>query len=394
MLRNSFKIIILALIIGGLTAISCFVFSKGLELATYTRRSFGIMPFLFLPLIGSIVSIVYSRFASDIESGNNLILDEFHHPQKKIHAKIIPFILSSSLLSHIFGASVGREGVAVQMGAGIADQFSFFYKKRNVLLMMGMSAGFAAIFKAPFAATIFGVEVLLVGHLFWESIIPCALSSFCAFKIYQFLLPGIHFTSEIFLPKVVMKSLLWVGFAGVFFGLIARLFVYFTHKVNFFFKNKIKLFYLRPFVGGLILLILFFLIGDDRYHGIGEEMINQSFSGNVHLYDFLGKIFSTAISVGSGFKGGEVTPLFYIGATAGNSLSHFIPLSTSFLAGLGFLSVVAGAMNTPLAAIVLAIEFFGVKFGAYAAFSILMSFLFSGKDGIYSSQKSKIKRFL
>lgn len=389
------KITILSLIIGAITGFTLYGFSRSLIFVTDLRRHYGLQPYFLLPIIGTLVAFIYSKIGSEIEAGNNLIIDEIHTPTKKIHFKMVPMIFISSLLSHLFGASVGREGVGVQIGAGIADQFSFIKLDRPIILMMGMSAGFAAIFHAPLAGTIFGVEVFMVGSLSYEALLPCLMSASVGFYTTQILMPTSEHLFYLEVPKYSVSNFIMVTVSGVCFGLMARLFVFSIHFMKNFFDKKISKRLLRPFLGGIILLVMYFFVGSDRYHGLGEEIIGMALTGkpnNVLAYDFLGKLFSTSISVGGGFKGGEVMPLFYIGATFGHTLAMIIPLAKTFLASLGFVAVFAGAANTPVASLILAMEFFGADVGLYAAIAIVISFFFSGNVGIYTSQKSQYSK--
>jgi H+/Cl- antiporter ClcA len=182
--------------------------------------------------------------------------------------------------------------------------------------------------------------------------------------------------------------------AGLYFGAIARLFLWFLHFVKDLLRNKCRNIIFRPFLGGLIIILLFYATGSERYLNLGEEIISQSFTAQVYPWDFLGKIFSTGVSVGSGFRGGEVMSLFYIGATAGNTLANILPLSFSFLAALGFVSVFAGASNAPIACLFLALQFFGSDIGIFAAIAIVVSYLASGQKSLYHSQRKHLKKKL
>lgn len=395
MVKYFFKITILSLIIGASTGLILFGFSRSLIFVTDLRRHYGILPYCLLPIAGMVVAFIYSKIGKDIDHGNNLILDEIHNPTKKIHFKMVPMIFLSSLISHLFGASVGREGVGVQIGAGIADQFSFIKLDRPIILMMGMSAGFAAIFHAPLAGAIFGVEIFMVGALSYEALLPCLMSASIGFYTIQLLAPSNEHLFYLEVPKYSIPNFLMVTLVGVSFGLLARLFVFSLHSLKQLFNEKIPISILRPFISGVILLGFYVFIGSDRYHGLGEEIIETALSGkhnNILPFDFLGKLFSTAITIAGGFKGGEVMPLFYIGATFGSSLSVMVPLAKTFLAALGFVSVFAGASNAPLASLILAMEFFGSDIGLYAAIAIVISFFFSGHRGIYTSQRSMYKK--
>ena len=385
--NKNLKLAIFGVLIGLFAGFISFLFLKSLDVAIRFRESHEWM-ILLLPVAGASVAWFYDRFGKDIERGNNLIIDEIHQPQKKIHFKMLPMIFFAATISHFFGASVGREGAAVQMGAAIGEAFSkFFHEHRKIFLMMGMSAGFASIFGAPIAGTIFGMEVITLGFLNLEALFPCTVAGVSGYFIACLL--GLHQNPvAVFdVPPMILTGLLSTIIAGILFGLTARLFSFSIHYVKNVFTKNIPHFAMRPFWGGIILALFYYLFRTDRYHNLGEKIIHQAFTERIYPWDFLGKTLMTAISVGSGFRGGEVMPLFYIGSTLGNSLSFFLALPFSLLAGLGFVAVFAGATNTPITGIILAMEFFGADIGIYAIIAVVMSYIFSGGRGIYSSQR-------
>lgn len=392
-IKDYLFLILIAILIGIITALFSYAFSKSLTYATELRRSLDFWPYLFLPIVGVVVSIFYKKYAHREERGNNLIIDEIHHPSAKIRFRMVPMVFIASILSHLFGASVGREGVGVQMGAGIADQFSVAHTKRKIILMMGMSAGFATIFSAPYAGAIFGAEVFLSGSLAFSGIIPCLISAYSGFIIISYLKLN-HFNTAAFAHyDLSIAIIFYTIFLGISFGLVARTFSFSVHKIKHLSEKWIPSELYRPFLGGLLIILIFFFMHGDRYLGLGEEIIERSFIDAILPYDFLGKILSTSISAGFGFKGGEVMPLFYIGSTFANiiaKLSHF-PLE--FVVPLGFVGVFAGAVNVPLTGSILAVEFFGTEILPYAVIVCILSYIFSGKVGIYHSQIKRYKKF-
>lgn len=390
-MKKNIQFAVFGILVGLGSGVISFLFLRSLNFAIYFREEH---PWLIwaLPFAGAAVAWFYHRYGRDIEGGNNLILDEIHEPKKRIAFKMVPMIFVSSTISHLFGASVGREGAAVQMGAGLSDFIAKFFhsgvnEHRKIFLMMGISAGFASIFGAPLAGTIFGMEVLALSSIYIEALFPCLVAGlvgyFTAFSL------GLHHTpvAVVEAPAIYLSGVVSAAIAGICFGLAARLFSWSVHYVKHLSTSKITNPILRPFFGGLIIIACFFLFGDDRYLNLGERVIQSSFSEHVFPWDFLGKTWMTAISVGSGFKGGEVMPLFFIGATLGNTLSYILWLSYPVLAALGYVAVFSGAANTPITGIILAMEFFGSGLGVYASIAVIMSYLFSGSKGIYSSQR-------
>lgn len=395
MLKRMVVWCLLATIIGILAGIASTLFLHSVDWAIEFRRAHSWL-ILFLPLVGFLVAWFYKAYGSGVENGNNLIMDEIHNPQKTIPFRMVPMIFFGAVISHLFGASVGREGAAVQMGAGISDQFSKylgkFYDNRKLILMMGMSAGFSSIFGAPIAGAIFGFEVLFIGTLVYDALLPCLVAAIAGYYT-AFLLGVVHvpyFFME--MPHVSIAGLLSAIAAGVIFGYTAKLFVWSIHTIKDLLQKYCKNNLLHPVIGGGVLILCYYIVGSDRYHSLGEEMIRASFTQPMYPWDFLGKIFTTAASVGSGFRGGEVMSLFYIGSTLGNVLSYILPLDYPILAALGFVSVFAGAVNTPIASVILAFELFGPGIGIYASLAIVASYLFSGNHGIYHSQKTHLKK--
>nr|BDT26740.1 chloride channel protein [Bacteriovorax sp. HI3] len=385
----------LGAVIGALAGVSSTLFLHSIDWAISFRRAHSWI-IVFLPLIGFLVAWFYKKYGSEVEKGNNLIIDEIHEPKKTIPFRMVPMIFAGGVISHLFGASVGREGAAVQMGGGISDQFAKyldrFFKNRRLILMMGMSAGFSSIFGTPIAGAIFGFEVLFIGTMIYDALLPCLIAAISGY--YTAILLGVTHPHYFFMdvPQVSIPGILSAVIAGVIFGYAAKFFSWMLHAVKDLLKEKISNNLFHPVVGGVLLVVAYFAIGSDRYHSLGEEVIRASFTQHMYPWDFLGKTFMTALSVGSGFKGGEVMSLFYIGATLGNSLSYILPLDYPILAALGFVSVFAGAANTPIAGVILAFELFGPGIGVYAALAVVASYLFSGKSGIYHSQRARVEK--
>ena len=364
-----------------------------LEWATKTREAHkGIIA--LLPLAGLFVGCLYQYWGTTVAAGNNLILDEIHaeaDTQQAIPFRMTPLILLGTFLTHLFGGSAGREGTAIQTGASLADQltrpFHLDLHSRRVLLMAGISAGFGSVFGTPLAGAVFGIEVLTLGTISYEALAPCLLAAFVGdlttrawgvkHTLYQ--------VTEI--PHLSVTALVYAAVAGAVFGLVALLFARLMHAVSAAFKSAIAWPPLRPFAGGIIVAGAVFAIGTTKYIGLGIPTTLAAFSSRLPPYDWALKLMFTVVTLGSGFKGGEVTPLFFIGATLGNALSHLLPLPPSLLAGMGFVAVFAGASNTPLASSLMAMELFGAEAGTYAAIACVFSYLFSGQTGIYHSQR-------
>ena len=379
---------VLAGILGG-TASALLLVS--LAWATETRESHKWLIAL-LPLAGLLVGCLYRYYGTSVEAGNNLILDEIHDPQRTIPIRMTPLILLGTFLTHLFGGSAGREGTAIQTGASLADQlarpFRLGARDRRILLMAGISAGFASVFGTPMAGAVFGMEVLAVGAVSYDAIAPCFIAAFAADLTTHAW--GVSHTlyrvSET--PAMNVRGLIWAAVAGAIFGLTGMTFARATHAVGKLFKRYVSWAPLRPFLGGILVALGVLAVGTTRYVGLGIPTIVASFGTRLAPYDWFGKLVFTVVTLGAGFKGGEVTPLFFIGATLGNALAYVLPLPPSLLAGMGFVAVFAGAANTPIASTLMAVELFGSEAGVYAGIACVFSYLFSGETGIYHAQRA------
>lgn len=385
LLKWIFICAILGAIVGSVSAF----FLVSLDWATNWRES-HLWIIALLPIGGFIIGLSYHLYGDSVVKGNNLLLEEFHSPKKIIPFRMAPLVLFGTILTHLFGGSAGREGTAVQIGGAIADRFTKVFnlskRDRQIMLIAGISAGFASVFGTPLAGGIFALEVLVLGRIRLDAIIPSFLSAvlanyFCEF--WNVSHTHYHITSVAEMNPV---NLLWSLLAGIIFGLVAMLFSKSTHFWGNLFKKNINYPPLRPVIGGVVLAIVIYFMGTTKYIGLGIPTIVDAFSENLNSYDFLLKVLFTSFTLGAGFKGGEVTPLFFIGATLGNVLVWFIPLPMSMLAGMGFVAVFAGATNTPIACTIMGIELFGIEAGVFIAIACSTAYLFSGHSGVYSSQ--------
>lgn len=308
-----------------------------------------------------------------------------------------PLIFLTTIISHLFGASTGREGAVVQIGATLSDRVSQFFnvqlQERKNLLAAGASAAFGSALGAPWAGVLFGLEFIDVDRLHLFAILECLVASFSG-HLATSLLKYSHtqyplLEASPFKIGIVFYSVL----AGLIFGLAARLFTAMTVQFNNIHFKIFKYPPCRTLFGGFILAILFNMDGMFKYSGLGISTIQMAFTEISKFSQPFLKLFFSALSIGSGFKGGEFMPLVYIGTTLGSAMSIFLPLSIKLLASLGFVAVFAGAANVPITCSILAIELFGPSIAPYAFFCCFSSYFISGKTGIYESQRLMKKKY-
>ncbi|MEK4466157.1 MULTISPECIES: voltage-gated chloride channel family protein [Paenibacillus] len=384
------KWIVLGSVVGILSGTASAFFLKSLDYVTDVRLEHPGLLYL-LPLGGVFVSFLYMRYGKNSAKGNNLIIEQIQDGQETIPLRMAPLVLFGTLVTHLFGGSAGREGTAVQMGGSLAEWFGKLIKisplDRKILLMCGISAGFGSIFGTPLAGTLFGLEVVTIGLISQQALLPCFVASFVG-DLVTTRLWGVHHTHYVVneFPALSLMIILKVVLASVIFGLVSMLFSELTHFLKRIFTARISNPMIKGAVGGLIIIALVFLVGSRDYLGLGIPLIKDSFEGDVSPFAFLWKLIFTAFTLGTGFQGGEVTPLFTIGATLGNVLAGILHVYGPFLAALGFIAVFCGATSTPIACFLMGIELFGSEGAIYMFIACVVSYLFSGHSSIYTSQ--------
>lgn len=397
--HNSLQILLKWVIIYSITSVlvgsaSAF-FLLSLEWVTNFREN-HIWIISFLPLIGFIIGLIYFYFGKEVESGNNLLIENIQKPGKKVPFIMAPLVYIGTILTHLFGGSAGREGTALQMAGAISDQFSIPFKltdeERKILLIASVSAGFGSVFGTPFAGAIFGLELVFTGRLNVKAILPAFFTAlFASFITDIWPVTHTHYHISI-IPTISFPTIFYSIITGAIFGICASIFCKGLHLLSEFAKSNIKYPPLRPLLGGIVIVLIVYLLNNTKFIGLGIPTILESFETQSPAYYFALKLFLTIITLGFGFKGGEVTPLFFIGATLGSSLALFIPLPNAILAGMGFVAVFAGATNTPIACTIMGIELFGIESGVFIAIACVVSYFVSGNTSIYKAQLVKGKR--
>jgi H+/Cl- antiporter ClcA len=384
---------------------ACALFLWALERATFLRFEHPALLYA-LPLAGAAIGAAYHHWGRSVEGGNNLILDSIHEPGAGVPARLTPLILATTVLTHLFGGSAGREGTAVQMGGGVASLVGRVLglepKDARVIVTAGVAAGFGAVFGTPLAGAVFAMEVLAVGGIRYEALLPCLASALLADWTCRAW--GIHHVAYA-VAALSEADRGWGGLgvglcakaaaAGAIFGAASLLFSELTHGLGAAFKRVVRSPVLRPALGGALVIGLTFAVGSRDYLGLGVASPDASATtivscfrvGGATAWAWWWKTAFTALTLGAGFKGGEVTPLFYIGAALGNVLSRVFSAPTDLFAALGFAAVFSGAANTPLACTIMGIELFGAGNAPFLAVACFVAYLFSGHSGIYLSQR-------
>ncbi|RNI30528.1 chloride channel protein [Rufibacter latericius] len=389
-LKYLFRWLGLAFLVGLMAGSASALFLTWLDKATLYRETH---PWIiaFLPLGGFLIGWAYHQWGREAEGGNNLLLQSIQMPScKRIPLVMAPLVLGATLITHLVGGSAGREGTAVQMSGALADQLPPFFKlrprDRKIILICGVSAGFASVFGTPLAGAVFALEVFLLGHMRYNALIPSFLAALIAHTVTTAWGVGHTLYPVVEVPSLSVWTMGATLLAGICFGMAARLFSWASHWIGNTFKKSIGYAPLRPLVGGAVLAMIIWGLGTTKYIGLGIPTIVASFSEQLPSYDFLLKLALTVLTLGCGFKGGEVTPLFFIGATLGNALFPWLPLPLELLAAMGFVAVFAAAANTPLACTLMGMELFGTGCGIYVGLACVVAYLFSGHTGIYGAQ--------
>jgi H+/Cl- antiporter ClcA len=403
----SLLVVPVALAVGSMVALFLWL----LEQATQIRYAQMWLIWL-LPIAGIAIYALYHYWGKNSEAGNNLIMDEIHEPGGGIPFRMAPLVLITTVVTHLFGGSAGREGTAVQIGGSIAEylgkKFGLTWADQRIILMSGMAAGFGAVFGTPVTGAIFALEVLAIGRIKYDALLPCLVASLLAdvtcnaFPIHHTgYTIGYSAKDAVGYFSLDLVLLLKVLLAGACFGLASYVFAELSHWLKATSQSLVARKWLIPVIGGVLVLGISVMIGSYDYLGLGVSspdpdgvsLVSAFSVGGADPFSWFWKLVLTAITLSLGFKGGEVTPLFFIGATLGNTIAMISGAPVDLFAGLGFIAVFAGATNTPLACTMMGIELFGAENVVYYAVACFVAYYFSGHTGIYQSQRVAVSKF-
>lgn len=390
------KWFVLATVVGGLVGLSTTAFLRLLDLASGASARVPLY-YLGLPLALFLTSALIRAVAPEAQGhGTEKVIEAVHRRSGRIPAQVVPVKLAATIITLAAGGSAGKEGPCAQIGAGlassVADLLRFDKEDRIKLVVCGISAGFAAVFGTPIAGSIFGVEVLFVGSMMYSVLLPSFIAGITAFQISSALGTAYARVGIGVVPPFSESLMLTVVGAGVFFGLCS-LFLIHALRAGEALSQRLRIWPpLRGLIGGAALVLLA-LVFTPRYLGLGLPTIDAALRGDaVPWYAFLLKPLFTSATLNFGGSGGIVTPVFFVGATAGAAFAQVLHASVTTFAAIGLVSVLAGAANTPIAASILFVELFGAAMAPYAAVACVISFLMTGHRSVYPSQILSIRK--
>lgn len=379
---------------GLLAGLASFVFLEGLDRVTAVQTDTTWMLYL-LPVAGLLIGLSNHHLAGRSSAGNALLLEEIHSPSQWVPRRMAPLVLLGTWWTHLFGGSAGREGTALQMSGSLSDAASrvlrLNHNDRSLMLTAALAGGFGSVFGVPFAGVIFAVEVPTVGRLRYQALVPAVIASFVGDAVVTGL--GHHHTArlamDLSLSASTIGALIVVGLAC---GIAARLFVSVTSAIRSLGRRYVSSAVVRPVLGGMAVVGLAALFGRD-YLGLSLPLLDSALAGtSIALSVFALKLLFTAVTIGTGFLGGEVTPLFVIGATLGASAGELLGVPIGAAAAIGMVATFGAAANTPIACTVMGLELFGAAAVTPIAIGCMTAWIASGTGTIYETQRHALRR--
>lgn len=389
---NHLKLYIRWLIFSGITGLVAGALSSAFAISmSWVTKVRGDHPWILytLPLIGLVIVFLYSVMQYKNDKGTNLVLSMIH-AQADIPIKMAPLIFFSTVLTHLGGGSAGREGAALQLGGSVGNQlgswFHFDEKDKRVVVMCGMSAAFAAVFGTPMAAAIFSMEVVSVGVMYYAALVPCIFASLTA----SYFAADMGINPEAFqiagVPALAPKTVLGMILLSACCAVLSVLFCILLHKTGDMYRRYLKNPYVRIFCAGTILVMIYSVLGTNDYMGAGIPVIERAISGSAVPWAFILKMILTALTLEAGYKGGEIVPSFFVGATFGCVFGQLLGISPSLCAATGMIAVFCGVTNCPISSILISFELFGFEGVPYFLIAISTSYMLSGYYGLYNDQ--------
>lgn len=394
-MRQFFMWVLLGAGVGIVTGTVGSAFYHGLAWATALRQEYPQL-ILGLPLGGLLVVWMYRVTGRENDKGTNMVISAVRE-ENGISKKTTPLIFISTVITHLFGGSAGREGAALQMGGGIGSIIAnvLHMDKRSVttMIMCGMSGAFAALFGTPMAAAIFSLEVVSVGILYYAALVPTVIASLVGAAVAKYW--GVHAEHFTILevPEFTLTPALKIMILAMLCAGVSKLFCLTLHGIGHFLHEKLQNPYLRVTVGSCIVILLTILVQSTDYMGAGVHIIESAMNGEARPEAFLLKMLFTAIVLNIGFKGGEIIPTLYIGATFGCFMGHVLQFSPSLCAAVGMAALFCGVTNSPITSLLIALEMFGMESFSYMMLAVAISYMLSGYDGLYESQKIVYSKF-
>lgn len=389
------KWIVFSIVSGIIVGLVGTAFYFAMDWVTATRLAHPKIIYL-LPLGGMTIVGLYKLLHDEKDTGTNLVLSAISAGES-VPLRMAPLIFASTLITHLFGGSAGREGAALQLGGSLGNTlgrlFRFDQKDQHVMIMCGMSAAFSALFGTPMAAAIFSMEVVTVGIMHYSALVPCVVSSLVAHEIAV----AFGATAEMFnigeIPVFTLQSAVILTLLSAMCAVISILFCIMLHRAEWMYRKLFQNPYLRATAGGVIIIVLTLLVGNQTYNGTGVSVIASCMQGQVRPETFFMKMLFTALTLGAGYKGGEIVPSFFIGASFGCLFGNLVGFSPAMCAAVGMISVFCGVTNCPITSLLISFELFGYDGMPYFLLAVAFSYMLSGYTGLYRSQKIVYSKF-
>lgn len=383
-----FKWIILGIITGAAVGLCSGAFHASLEYAAVLRNKYQYI-ILLLPVLGVSIVFIYKLLGLIHDKGTNMVILAVRDGENMTWKNTMG-IFTGSVLTHLGGGSAGREGAALQIGGSIGSQIGLWLRlnkqDHRLITMCGMSAGFSALFGTPAAAAFFSMEVISVGIMHYSAVVPCIISAIVGFKIssYAGVAPA---RMDIKVSEVDIVFYIKIALLAVMCAFLSILFCFVLKNSGRLYKKAFKNPYLRIALGGILVIALTFICQTREYNGAGMEFVRKAFETRSHIWEFALKLLFTAVTLGAGFKGGEILPAFFVGSAFGSAVSGILGIDCSMGAAIGLACLFCGITNCPVASVLMCAELFGIKYLPVFMLACGISYMLSGYGGLYSEQK-------